>query len=376
MLFEQEFPLDSHLIYLNHAAVSPWPKRTARAVEAFARENMLSGAAAYPRWLETEKSLREKLSWLINASSVSDISLMKNTSEALSVVAYGLDWSPGDNIVTFAQEFPSNRMVWQSLARFGVETCFVDLDITQDPEQALFNACDENTRLVSSSSVQYASGMRMDLPRIGQFCRERGILFCVDAIQSLGALPFDRKETGADFVVADGHKWMLGPEGLALLYTHPEVRPHLKLHQFGWHMTDNTADFDSLLWHESETGTRFECGSPNMLGIHALNASLKLIRDVGLEEISGRILQNSRHIIERVKRDRHLELRTSPDEPRISGIVNFRVRGRNPYEIYRSLMERGIICALRGGGIRFSPHFYTSIEKIDEAMDAVPDICK
>ncbi|MCP4996920.1 MAG: aminotransferase class V-fold PLP-dependent enzyme, partial [Gammaproteobacteria bacterium] len=168
--------------------------------------------------------LRQLLKGLINAPSVDDISLMKSTSEALSVVAYGIDWNAGENIVIFAQEFPSNRIVWQSLKSLGVETRLVDLEASEDPEMALFAACDSNTRLISTSSVQYARGQRIDLTRIGEYCKAQDILFCIDAIQSLGALPFDVQQYQADFVMADGHKWMLGPEGLALLYTKAEAR--------------------------------------------------------------------------------------------------------------------------------------------------------
>ena len=206
---EQEFPIDDSIVYLNHAAVSPWPLRTGRAVERFARENTRFGAAHYPEWIKTERKLRRQLAWLINAPSPDDISLLKNTSEALSTVAYGIEWRAGDNVVTFQQEFPSNRIVWESLQRFGVETRLVDIQSGDCPEQALIERCDHRTRLISSSSVQYATGLRIDLERIGAHSRENGIMFCVDAIQSLGAIPFDVQHVQADFVVADGHKWML-----------------------------------------------------------------------------------------------------------------------------------------------------------------------
>ncbi len=372
-MYRNEFSLDSNLIYLNHAAVAPWPKRTVEAVMDFAQENGLHGASHYLRWMEIEEQIRDNLAWLINAPSSEDISLQKSTSEALSAIAHGLEWQPGQNVVFLREEFPSNRVVWQSLARYGVEPRIVEPAADQIPEEALFAACDKNTRLISVSSVQYASGLRMDLPGIGRFCRARNILFCVDAIQSLGAFAFDVGEIGADFVVADGHKWMLGPEGVALLYTNKAIRENLKLHQFGWHMLENS-DFDSLQVVPLKSGRRFEAGSPNMLGIHALNSSLSLIREIGLESISTAILRNTDSLMRLISEDDQLELISSAAEDRRSGIVTFRAPAADQEMIYRELMRRHVICAPRGGGIRFSPHFYVGEDKLIEALRIVNEV--
>lgn len=368
------FGLSDDLIYLNHAAVSPWPLATAEAVKQFAEENCSLGATHYLRWMETERQLRENLAGLINAPSPDDISIQKSTSEALSTIAHGLHWQAGENVVFLKQEFPSNRVVWQSLERYGVTAKMVEPAAGQDPETALLAACDHNTRLISVSSVQYASGLRMDLPRIGDYCRENGILFCVDAIQSLGALEFDVRRVGADFVVADGHKWMLGPEGVALLYTGGCIREQLKLHQFGWHMLENAGDFDALETAPAASGRRFECGSPNMLGIHALNSSLSLIREVGLEQISADILRHTDLLIRLISQHERLDLISASDPLRRSGIVTFRVRSEDNEQIYRELMRRRVICAPRGGGIRFSPHFYTGEQKLHAAMQVLDEI--
>lgn len=369
-MYPHEFNLEPDLIYLNHAAVAPWPVRTAEAVRQFADENSRLGAADYPRWMTVEQQLREQMAWLVGAGSSEDISIQKSTSEGLSAIAHGLEWQPGQNVACFRQEFPSNRVVWQSLERYGVETRLVDLESDpEDPEAALFRSCDEKTRMISVSSVQYGTGIRMDLARIGQFCRDRGILFCVDAIQSLGAFEFDLKAIGAHFVVADGHKWMLGPEGVALLYTDPDLRPGMKLHQYGWHMLEHPSYFEQIESEPATSGKRFECGSPNLLGSHALNSSLSLIREIGLATISKRILENSALMIERIERDNRLELISPRGESRRSGIVTFRVKGLESESLYRELMKRRVICAPRGGGIRFSPHFYTEAEKLNRGFD-------
>ena len=370
-----EFPLDPELVYFNHAAVGVWPRRTAEAVIAFADQNMRRGAADYPEWLKIERELRGRLKRLINAGSVDDIALCKNTSEALSLIAYGIDWQAGDNIVSSDQEFPSNRIVWQSLQDKSVELRMADIS-GDDPEAALIALCDERTRLLSISSVQYGTGLRMDLNRLGEFCHSHGILFCVDAIQSLGALQFNAQDCHADFVVADGHKWMLGPEGLALFYSRPEARNQLKLSQYGWHMVERAGDFDATGWTPATSGRRFEPGSPNILGIYALNASLSLLEDVGMDKVEEKVLDKSINLIDWVHAKDELELITPADSDRHAGIVTFRVRklDKQGHEaLYRKLMAAGLICAHRAGGIRFSPHFYSELSALEQCWNDVSE---
>lgn len=363
-----EFPLSNEILYLNHAAVAPWPQRTLDAVCAFARENATRGAANYPHWLQTETRLRERLASLINAQSPADIALAKNTSEALSMIAYGLDWQPGDNLVGIAQEFPSNRIVWESLADQGVEYRQLDLYVSEAPEAELISLCDGRTRLISVSSVQYARGLRLDLERLGGLCRERDILLCVDGIQGLGVVPFDVTRAQADFVVADGHKWMLGPEGVALLYVKPELRPRLRLRQYGWHMVEHRGDYDRVEWTPADDATRFECGSPNMLGIHALDASLSLLMETGIDEIQAAVEERVTRLVGLVDQ-RGFDL-LSPRQPeRRAGILTFRVPGTDAQALFRKLIDRGVICAQRGGGIRFSPHFYTPERVLEGAIE-------
>lgn len=373
--YQKEFPQREDMIYLNHAAVAPWPQRTALAVARFAEENVAQGALSYPHWLNIEASLRAQCQALLNAPSAADIALLKNTSEALSTVAYGLSWKTGDNVVLPDQEFPSNRIVWESLRRFGVEARKVALDRASSPEDALAQACDQHTRLVAVSSVQYASGLRLDLQRLGQECRKRGILLCVDAIQSLGALAMDVQAIGADFVMADGHKWMLGPEGVALFYCRPERREALSLVQYGWHMVAHAGDFDQKNWQPAESAQRFECGSPNMLGIHALNASLSLLLEIGLATIEEAVLRNSEYLSQAIREQPYLELVSPYEEKRRSGIVSFRCTSLDAGTLFSRLKSAGVVCALRNQSIRFSPHFYTSRSQLEAAMALVRRYC-
>jgi selenocysteine lyase/cysteine desulfurase len=363
-----EFPLTDELIYLNHAAVAPWPKRTRDAVMAFAVQNSQFGSHYYLDWLKKEAELRQQFKTLLNAPSMDDIALVKNTSEALSFVAYGLNWQTGDNIVSSDQEFPSNRLPWQSLADQCVEFRQADLNSTDSPEDALFALVDAHTRLLTISSIQFASGLRLDLHRIGEFCKQHDILFCIDAIQSLGAVQFDAQAYHADFVMADGHKWVFGPEGLGVFYSSTSAREKLKLTQFGWHMLKDTNNYENKPWEIHPGAQRFECGSPNMLGIHALSASLSLLLEVGMDNIEKQVIERSDFLKTIITDQPQLELLSNRISPFKSGIVVFKHRTIANEVLYKSLQQNGVVCALRGGGIRFSPHFYNSFDEIDRAV--------
>ena len=356
------------ILYLNHAAVSPWPRKAVQAVQQFAADNGATGSKHYPHWMATEARLRERLAALIGAESAGDIALTKSTSEALSMVAQGLPWQDGDNVVGIQQEFPSNRIVWEALGERGVSWRALDLDRSATPEEDLLSLCDARTRVLAVSWVQYARGLRLDLERLGRACRQRGILFCVDGIQGLGALPFDLTRFEVDFVAADGHKWMLGPEGLALFWCRPELRETLRLTQFGWHMVEDMGDFERADWRPAMDARRFECGSPNMLGVHALEASLAVLQEVGTHQVASAIAERVERLIELIDAG-GLELLSPRAPERRAGIVTFRVPGVNQQVLYKALMQRDLMCASRGGGLRFSPHFYTPMEHLQQAID-------
>jgi selenocysteine lyase/cysteine desulfurase len=368
-----DFALIPDLIYLNHASVSPWPVCTTNAIKKFASENTMFGSKHYLKWLKTEHQLRINIARLINAPDAEDIALVKNTSEALSIVAYGIEWNAGDNIVIAQKEFPSNRIVWESLYDQGVKVKMVDIALsdsqTTPPEQALMEACDEHTRLISVSSVQYASGLRMDLESLGNFCKRKQILFCVDAIQSIGALKFDVQRIHADFVMADGHKWLMSPEGLGLFYCKGAIRDRLKLRQFGWHMVEDMGNFDTSTWTPANSARRFECGSPNMLGIHALNSSVALLLERKMECIEQQVVNNSFYIIKKLRTIPRILVMTDSHVNRISGIVSFKHKNIDSEIIYHDLMNHNVMCALRDGCIRFSPHYYITEALIDKAIN-------
>ncbi len=385
------FQLDKNIIHLNHAAVAPWPIVTRDIVIAFAEENASIGSQNYLNWMQTEQQLKQKLAQLINATSTDEIAILKNTSEGLSLIAQGLHFTAGDNIVIPAEEFPSNKVVWQALASQGAEIRSVSIDGLKQPEQALMNAIDERTHLLSCSSVQFARGLRLDLAMIGNACKQNKTLFCVDAIQSLGAIPFDVQHCHADFVVADGHKWMCGPEGTALFYCRKDVQDKLQLRQYGWHMLKDPFSFASSpiektdgkteqkIDHQSEqidiadSAQRFESGSPNMMGIAALNASLGLLLDIGIENIQSKIAGNVEYLLTKLQSQNDITILSPTKSDHYAGIVTFVKNSVDNEKLYKQLQANNVICASRGGGIRFSPHFYIEKQQLDTALKLVFD---
>jgi cysteine desulfurase/selenocysteine lyase len=366
--WDDEFPVNHECLYLNHAAVAPWPERARLAVSEFAAENTALGASRYPQWSAMEAGLKRNLEALIDAPKGS-VALVKNTSEALSFVAAGLDWQPGDVVVISDQEFPSNRIVWEALAHKGVQVVEVALP-WDDPESLLLEALAQKPRLLSISAIQYATGLTLDLVRLGEACRAAGTLFCVDAIQAVGALPFSVQAIQADFAMADGHKWLLGPEGLGFFYVRPQIMDQLSLTEFGWHMVEDMGNYDRKDWQPAADARRFECGSPNMLAATALKASTDLLLEVGMDQVATRVVTNVLYLKELLD-DKGVTFINPLLHKRPSGILTFHFMGKDSTQLYKLLMQAGVICANRGGGIRFSPHFHTTQEVMEDAADAV-----
>jgi len=353
-LLAREFQALPDCIYLNHAGISRLPLRSAAALDRHARRHAASGGIHYAEWIELEQRLRARVALLLGAAQASEIAFLENTSAALSLVAWGFPWTPGDNVVTSNQEYPANRLCWQSLAATGVETRLVELGA--DPEAALLAACDGRTRLLAISAVEFATGIRFDLERLGTACAQRGIAFCVDAIQALGVVPIDVARAHIDFLAAGCHKWLMGPEGLAVFYCAPAWLERLRLHQFGAHMTSNPTDFEAAEWHPAADARRFECGTLNRLGMTALDASLSLGEDLGWNTIHERVRQYADVIVAAVQANPWLELVTPPAPDRRAGIVTFRGSGRPQNGLYEALRAAGVWGSPRAGGVRLAPH--------------------
>ena len=371
-----EFPILQHGLYANHAAISPWPRAASQAVAAFAMENSETGADNYKHWILRETQLRKRFARLINAVSADDIALLKNTTEGICTVATGIDWNKGDNMVLPADEFPSNRLPWLALTRLGVEVREVDIRSAVDPEKALLDLVDSRTRLLAVSAIQWTDGFRLKLETLGQFCQNNDVLFFVDAIQQLGAMQLDVQACGIDFLAADGHKWLLAPEGIAVFFCREDRRERLQLSQHGWHMLDDPFKFGRKDWQPSTTATRFEAGSPNTLGQVAMHASIGLLQDIGMSNVEALITQNSQVLSAGLAEIPGVKLVRPFDSERISGIVSFRPANKDLAKLQQALNNRKLSTTVRGEAIRLSPHFYQAGDPVLEMLNIIEHTLK
>lgn len=362
-----EFPILENMVFLNHAAVSPLPTRAARALLAYTEEACQMGAAAWPRWSARQKQTRQRAAALLGADP-DEIAFIHSTTYGLILLAQSLPWRPGDNVLVGEHEFPANVYPWKNLAPRGVALRTVpersDRRFTVDDFAARIDA---RTRLIAVSLVQYSTGFRMPVEALAALCQQRGILLCVDGIQGAGAMPVDVRALGCDFLSADGHKWLLGPEGAGVLYIKKDRLGLLGDALTGWANRARPWDYgdtDQPLVHAAR---RFEDGAANMPGLLALGASLELFAEVGPAEVWRRIEALNAQLSEGLRR-RGFEIISPRGEGERSGIVVCRKEGLDPAECVKRLEARGIHITARRGWLRISPHFYNHAGQIDQLL--------
>lgn len=386
LLRREQFPVTDHLVYLNHAAVGPLSHNAYAAMERHAREQRDLGALHWRDWYAETVELREEAASLIG-SSAAEISILKNTSEGLSFVAAGLDWREGDNVVTTDMEFPSNWAPWKRLEPQGVACRAIETRegsfTVEDAERLI----DDRTRLLAVSAVSFHNGFRPDLDALGALCEAKGVLFCVDAIQALGAVATDVRRSKIHFLAADGHKWLMGPEGTAIFFCAEGARERLRVIESGWM---NVARGGRMIGAGVELlsdGRRFEAGSLNTNGIYGLRAAIALLRHIGIENVE-RELDWVVGALASMLED--LGFRIVTPKPLASGIVAAlppqevdmarlqRLTGKEDHPapdalslIHRWLELCDIIVSAREGALRFAPHFYNDEEDLERLRDAL-----
>jgi cysteine desulfurase / selenocysteine lyase len=361
--FKELFPVTRNCIYFNHAAVGPLSVRAYEAMERHARDQRDFGALHWRDWYAEYDRLRESIARLINATP-GEIAILKNTSEGISFIARGLRWEEGDNVVTTAMEFPSNWTPWKVLEP-RVEVRVAEAATVEH----IAPLVDGRTRVVTVSSVAFHNGFTADLDAIGALCARTNVRFCVDAIQSIGVLPIDVKASNIDFLAADGHKWMCGPEGAAIFYVASNRLQELDVVEMGWTNIDRQRKFIGCPTDLLPDARRFEAGSLNTNGIYGLRAAIDLILEIGIEDISSRALQVATTLA------RGLETAgwtIGSPQPIASPII-----GATPPDVEKSLLwwhrkleEEGIVTAPREGFIRFSPHFYNDEDEVLKTLSS------
>lgn len=365
------FPVTENYVYLNHSAVSPLSTRVRDAMTALVDDVTRNGSDNYSDWLQTYERTRARAARLINARA-HEIAFMPNTSAAISAVAGGLDWSEGDTVVTCNVEFPANIYPWMRLeSERGVKLKFAKERDGRIDTSELLSLVDERTRVVTISWVQFASGFRADLRTIGSFCRERGILFFVDVIQGLGGLKLDVERDYVDACAADAHKYLIGPEGAALLYVSDRVIDRIKPTVVGWTSVKNYSKHLPYRLDYREGAGRFECGTLNTVGVYGLGAAIELFLETGPETIEEYLLGLSDYLTEQLAAKGYgIVSSRGPKEK--SPVVTCKHARHTAESLYRLLAQKKIITAPRANRLRISPHFYNTRDDIDALAAALP----
>ncbi len=365
------FPITQTHAFLNHAAVAPFSRPVAEAMQQSIawRLNLAPLAADEEAWATTHA--RRSAARLVGADEA-EICLTRNTSHGLNIVAAGLPWRPGDNVVTAQTEFPANVYPWKNLARKGVTVRFAparDNRVLVDDVAALM---DDRTRLVAISFVEFATGYRNDLVALADLCHARGALLCVDGIQGVGALPLDVGQVPLDFLAIGGPKWLMGPIGTGFLYVRRQHIPTLDMAMAGWMGTTDIHEhfrYD-LPWRDD--ARRFEEGSLNVVGAAGLDAAIKLLLSVGIETIEERIMALTDRLIEGLRERGYQVITPIAHRHERSGIISFQHSRHDPAQLEQRLTEANVVISRRGAFIRASPHFYNDEEDIDRLLLALP----
>lgn len=366
-------PVSRKWSYLDHACVAPIPQPAFDAISKWANESLLEGDTVWSSWDRQHESLRQLTATTINAAP-EEIALVPNTTFGINLVADGFPWNEGDNVVLPGHEFPSNLYPWMALQSRGVELRTVELDGHKVCPNRMADACDERTRVISASWVGYGSGYRLDPAELARVAHDHGALFFLDAIQGLGVFPIDVVETDVDFLAADGHKWLLGPEGAGVFFTKRQHLEILRPMNVGWNSVKQGNDFAKIDLDVRDHARRYEGGTQNMAGFIGLGASLKLLSEFGLAHdhspIGDQVLRVTDQILTAFDGAGVTVL--SDREPNAkSGIISFEVPGKSSPDLKMHLYEQGVVVSQRQGRLRTSAHCYNNGNDIDRLIEAI-----
>lgn len=364
------FPVTSKWAFFDHAAVAPIPNTAAAEMARYARVVGENGIAGVHELVAGTNRVRGLAAKLINAPTVEDVTFVPNTTVGIGLIAEGFPWKAGENVVLAAEEYPSNQYPWLNLQSRGVEVRRVPsrgnrVDITD-----IAAAMDTKTRVLSASAVQFASGFRADLDALGELCHTRGVFFFVDAIQALGVFPLDVQRTPIDALAADGHKWMLAPEGAGFAYIRREWVDRLHPIGVGAHSVVHPFEYSNIDFALKPHAGRYEGGALNVPGLWALGAGLDLLLGTGIQNVAARVLELTDYLCERVTAA-GCEVFSSRVGNDRSGIVSFTKLGHDQKEVVKRCRAAGVVVNCRADRLRASPHCYNTFDEIDRLVEAL-----
>jgi cysteine desulfurase / selenocysteine lyase len=376
--FRQLYPhTQKGVVYLNHAAVSPLSTRVVRAQTQHLQDRSSGKIETFFDDLVQIEETKRCIQKLIHAESYRRIALTGNTSDALNIVASGIDWKPGDRILLNDQEFPANIYPYYHLKSQGVE-----IDVMRCPDgrvtpELIYSFLQPRTKMLALSAVQYLSGYRAELALLGDLCRSKGIMFVVDGIQALGAIQLDVQAMKIDAIAAGSPKWLMGPQGIGFLYLTEELQARIHQKNLGWLSVENPFDFNNWDQPLDPNARRYEGGTVNIPGMWGLHASLSTILEIGQEVIESHILGLTQVLIDQFAHDENTRLFSPAVLNERAGIVTINLpKNVDPTKAFEQLTRREVYISLRNGKFRFSPHFYNTRDEILAAATYTKDILK
>ena len=367
--FRSQFPVTRRWAFLDHAGVAPLPTPAVNALGEYAASQAENGVAAVKHWIDRIGQVRELAARLINAPHTEDLYFIPSTTYGIGAIAEGFPWKAGDNVILAAEEYPANQYPWMNLAHRGVEVRTISSRGGRLSVDDFRAAITSSTRVLTVSSVEFASGFRNDLDRIGELCRERDLFFCVDAIQSLGAFPLDVQRTPIDALAADSHKWLLGPEGAGIGYIRREWVDRLHPIGVGANSMVQPYSYTTIDFKLKLHAGRWEGGAYNCPGIAAMGASLALLLETGIEKIQSRVLELTDSLCDKAA-SRDWTVFSAREATERSGIVSLIHPALTSAEVMKRCRAAGVIVNSRADRVRVSPHAYNTESELDQFLDA------
>jgi cysteine desulfurase / selenocysteine lyase len=366
------FPyLSNGIIYFNHASSGPISSMVLNRLTELLKEKSEDKIDDYTSFLKVVEETKQILAEMINCS-IDRIAFVDNTSNGINILAQSINWKKGDRILLNNIEFPANVYPFLNLKRLGVEVDFVKSENGIVTADQIIKSIKPETKLVSISFVQFLSGYKVDLEKIGNHCRANNIIFCVDGIQGIGAMQIDVRICKIDFLSCGTQKWLLGMQGLAFIYVDEEFQKKMIPANVGWLSVENAWNLLDYKLELKTSANVFQGGTLNSFGIYAFNTSLKLFRDFGFKNVESEVLSNTKYFITKLKNVGLNCILLNCKDSELSGIVT--VKPENPEKTFEKLTKRKIICSLREGFIRFAPHYYNTHHEIDKVVEELQKI--